>query len=41
MVQRLLQLSQAPAPDAADALAIALAHAQNTSRYTLSAPKKI
>ena len=41
MVQRLLQLSALPAPDAADALAIALAHAQDTGRYTLTAPKKI
>jgi crossover junction endodeoxyribonuclease RuvC len=41
MVQRLLQLAEPPAPDAADALAIALAHAQDTSRYSLTAPKKI
>lgn len=41
MVQRLLHLSEPPAPDAADALAIALAHAQDTSRYGLNAPKKI
>jgi crossover junction endodeoxyribonuclease RuvC len=41
MVQRLLQLSAPPAPDAADALAIALAHAQDTGRYALVAPKKI
>src|ERR1017187_3102584 len=41
MVQRLLRLSDLPAPDAADALAIALAHAQDTSRYGLTAPKKI
>jgi len=41
MVQRLLQLSAPPAPDAADALAIALAHAQDTGRYTLTAPKKV
>jgi crossover junction endodeoxyribonuclease RuvC len=41
MVQRLLHLSALPAPDAADALAIALAHAQDTSRYSLTAPKKI
>ena len=41
MVQRLLNLSAPPAPDAADALAIALAHAQDTSRYGLTAPKKI
>jgi crossover junction endodeoxyribonuclease RuvC len=41
MVQRLLHLSALPAPDAADALAVALAHAQDTSRYSLTAPKKI
>ena len=41
MVQRLLHLSATPAPDAADALAIALAHAQDTSRYGLTAPKKV
>jgi crossover junction endodeoxyribonuclease RuvC len=41
MVQRLLDLSALPAPDAADALAIALAHAQDTGRYALVAPKKI
>jgi crossover junction endodeoxyribonuclease RuvC len=41
MVQRLLHLTALPAPDAADALAIALAHAQDTSRYGLTAPKKI
>lgn len=41
MVQRLLNLSKPPAPDAADALALALAHARENSRYNLSAPKKI
>jgi len=41
MVQRLLNLPEPPAPDAADALALALAHAQEFGRYTLSAPKKI
>jgi crossover junction endodeoxyribonuclease RuvC len=41
MVQRLLNLSEPPAPDAADALALALTHAQENGRYTLSAPKKI
>jgi crossover junction endodeoxyribonuclease RuvC len=41
MVQRLLRLPEPPAPDAADALAIALAHAQDTSRYALTAPKQI
>jgi crossover junction endodeoxyribonuclease RuvC len=41
MVRRLLHLPATPAPDAADALAIALAHAQDTSRYSLIAPKKV
>jgi crossover junction endodeoxyribonuclease RuvC len=41
MVQRRLHLSEPPAPDAADALALALAHAQENGRYSLSAPKKI
>jgi crossover junction endodeoxyribonuclease RuvC len=41
MVQRLLNLSKPPAPDAADALALALAHAQENSRYNLTPPKKI
>jgi len=41
MVQRLLNLSEPPAPDAADALALALTHAQEEGRYTLSAPKKL
>jgi len=41
MVQRLLNLSKPPAPDAADALALALAHAQENSRYNLTTPKKI
>jgi crossover junction endodeoxyribonuclease RuvC len=41
MVQRLLHLAEPPASDAADALAIALAHAQDTSRYGLNIPKKI
>ena len=41
MVQRMLRLTEPPAPDAADALAIALAHAQDTSRYGLTAPKKV
>ena len=41
MVQRLLNLAQPPAPDAADALALALTHAQENGRYSLSAPKKI
>jgi len=41
MVQRMLRLSEAPAPDAADALALALAHAQEQGRYNLSPPKRI
>jgi crossover junction endodeoxyribonuclease RuvC len=41
MVQRLLALPEPPAPDAADALALALAHAQETGRYALTSPKRI
>ncbi len=41
MVQRMLQLAELPAPDAADALALALAHAQENGRFTLNAPKRI
>jgi Holliday junction resolvasome RuvABC endonuclease subunit len=41
MVQRMLRLQDLPAPDAADALALALAHAQSTSRFSLNAPKQI
>jgi crossover junction endodeoxyribonuclease RuvC len=41
MVQRLLALSKPPAPDAADALALALTHARENGRYNLSAPKRI
>ena len=41
MVQRMLQLPQPPEPDAADALALALAFAHETRRPWLSAPKKI
>lgn len=41
MVQRLLQLAELPAPDAADALALALAHAQEHGRFSLHAPKRI
>ena len=40
-VQRMLQLKESPAPDAADALALALAYAQETSRYSLAGPKKV
>ena len=41
MVQRLLDLPKPPAPDAADALALALVHAQENSRYNLTPPKRI
>ena len=41
MVQRMLQLAEPPAADAADALALALTRAQEQGRYTLSAPKRI
>jgi len=41
MVQRLLRLPQPPAPDAADALALALTHAQEMGRYSFTTPKKI
>jgi len=41
MVQRLLDLPKPPAPDAADALALALTHAQENSRYHLAPLKRI
>lgn len=41
MVQRLLRLAEPPEADAADALALALAHAHQTSRYSLETPKRI
>jgi crossover junction endodeoxyribonuclease RuvC len=41
MVQRLLNLPKPPAPDAADALALALAHAQENSRYQLTPLKRV
>lgn len=41
MVQRMLNLAELPEPDAADALALALVHAQEKSRLGLTAPKKI
>jgi len=41
MVQRLLRLPQAPAPDAADALALALAHAQEMGHYSFITAKRI
>ena len=41
MVQRMLNLQEPPAPDAADALALALAHAQASGRYRLYAPRRL
>ncbi len=41
MVQRILQLAEPPAPDAADALALALAFAQGNSPMSLGAPKRV
>lgn len=41
MVQRMLNLAELPAPDAADALALALAYAQTNSRLGLGAPRPI
>jgi crossover junction endodeoxyribonuclease RuvC len=41
MVQRMLRLPEPPAPDAADALALALTHAQMNGRYSFSPPKRI
>jgi crossover junction endodeoxyribonuclease RuvC len=41
MVQRMLDLAEPPAPDAADALALALAHAHETGPYRLSSPRRI
>ena len=41
MVQRMLNLAELPAPDAADALALALAHAQEQSRFSLNPPTKL
>ena len=41
MVQRLLNLPKPPAPDAADALALAIAHAQENSRYNLTPLKRV
>lgn len=41
MVQRVLRLAEPPEPDAADALALALAHAQQTSRYALIPLKRL
>jgi crossover junction endodeoxyribonuclease RuvC len=41
MVQRMLNLPKPPAPDAADALALALVHAQEQNHYNLTPPKRI
>jgi crossover junction endodeoxyribonuclease RuvC len=41
MVQRMLRLDEPPPADAADALALALAYAQETGRFSLSLPKKV
>ncbi len=41
MVQRMLGLPEPPGPDAADALALALAYAQEQGRYNLAAPRRI
>lgn len=41
MVQRMLQLSELPAPDAADALALAWVQAQEQGRYRLTPAKRI
>jgi crossover junction endodeoxyribonuclease RuvC len=41
MVQRMLALPALPEPDAADALALALTHAQEQSRYSITPPKRI
>jgi crossover junction endodeoxyribonuclease RuvC len=41
MVQRMLNLPKTPEADAADALALALAFAQSTSRYSFDPPKRV
>jgi crossover junction endodeoxyribonuclease RuvC len=41
MVQRMLNLTELPAPDAADALALALTYAHGQGRISLSAAKSI
>ncbi|HOX58776.1 MAG TPA: crossover junction endodeoxyribonuclease RuvC [Verrucomicrobiota bacterium] len=41
MVQRMLRLPEAPVPDAADALALALAFAQEQGRYSFQAAKRV
>ena len=41
MVQRMLRLATPPAPDAADALALALTYAQEQGRYSFQAAKRV
>jgi crossover junction endodeoxyribonuclease RuvC len=41
MVQRMLHLAEQPAPDAADALALALVHLQEYSRFSLEPPRRV
>ena len=41
MVQRMLRLPEPPAPDAADALALALVYAQEQGRYSFQAAKRV
>jgi crossover junction endodeoxyribonuclease RuvC len=41
MVQRMLHLSEPPAPDAADALAVALTYAQEQGRYSFQSAKRV
>lgn len=41
MVQRMLQLAELPAPDAADALALALTHTQAAGRYSFNQPVRV
>ena len=41
MVQRMLRLAELPDSDAADALALALTHAQEQGRYSFSVPKRL
>jgi crossover junction endodeoxyribonuclease RuvC len=41
MVQRMLRLAELPAPDAADALALALTHTQEQGRYSFQAAKRV
>lgn len=41
MVQRLLNLDSLPEPDAADALAIALAYSQEAGRLSLNPPRRV